>query len=93
MKKNFQRILAVVAVSSVFLPWQGVVAAKGGSYCLPLPNARLDAHHPSALCGRDANLQEGYVDLYAPLTPNEAKLVAGYRDSEGRVLPAPDAQR
>ncbi len=92
MKTITKRTLALVAISSIFLPWQGAAASKGDAASTPLPNTQLHARHPSALVGRGHFMQTEYVDLYGPLTPGEAERLAGYRDGEGRRLPAPDAQ-
>lgn len=92
MKINTKRTLALVAISSIFLPWQGAAASKADAASIPLPNAQLHARHPSALVGRGRHLQTEYVDLYGPLTTDEAERLVGYRDGEGRRLPVPNTQ-
>ncbi len=93
MKTKTQRTLALVVISSIFLPWQGAAALDGGHVRKVLSNAHLHASHPATLCGRGAHMRSGYVDLYAPLTASEAQRVVGYRDGEGRELPAPAVER
>jgi hypothetical protein len=93
MKSNLRRTLGLVALSLALLPCKGAMASQGSASQLPLSNAHLDARHPSTLCGRGVQLVEGYVDLYAPLTREEARRLAGYRGVRGLPLPAPVPQQ
>jgi len=45
---------------------------------------------PGALAGRYERVHTpgGYVDVHGPFTAVEARLVAGYRDAEGRPIAA-----
>lgn len=89
MNRKIKRSLVLAGLSLVLIPLSGALTSQGSAGLKPLSNAQLDARHPSTLAGRGTQMQTGYVDLYAPFSAKETRLIEGYRGPEGARLPEP----
>ncbi len=67
--------LALVGVASALILGPGESPPEGAQ---KIPS-RLPDRHSATLSGRMDRVQTGYVDLYAPLLPSEARALDGYR--------------